>query len=152
MRGNSFRRTPRTISVAAAAVAVLGLAGCGIDDTEPGTSVSSSPTTSMTTSETTTTTVESTTTSEAPTFTDYEDPITPDLTTPPVPAYTPPPTPAFTPPPEPAYTPPPPAEGGSQYFANCSAARAAGQAPLYRGDPGYSSKLDRDGDGVACES
>ena len=37
------------------------------------------------------------------------------------------------------------------YFANCSAARAAGQAPLYVGDPGYRSGLDRDGDGVACE-
>jgi hypothetical protein len=29
--------------------------------------------------------------------------------------------------------------------------RAAGAAPLYRGQPGYSSRLDRDGDGVACE-
>ncbi len=37
------------------------------------------------------------------------------------------------------------------YFANCSAARAAGAAPLHRGDPGYRAKLDRDGDGVACE-
>lgn len=42
--------------------------------------------------------------------------------------------------------------GGAAYYANCSAARAAGAAPLYTGDPGYSSKLDRDGDGVACES
>ncbi|OLL75247.1 hypothetical protein Ae168Ps1_3647c [Pseudonocardia sp. Ae168_Ps1] len=39
----------------------------------------------------------------------------------------------------------------SAYYANCSAARSAGAAPLYRGDAGYSSKLDRDGDGVACE-
>ena len=30
-------------------------------------------------------------------------------------------------------------------------ARAAGAAPLYRGQAGYSSRLDRDGDGVACE-
>lgn len=37
-------------------------------------------------------------------------------------------------------------------FRSCAAARAAGAAPLYRGDPGYSSALDRDGDGVACES
>jgi hypothetical protein len=37
------------------------------------------------------------------------------------------------------------------YFANCTAARAAGKAPLYRGQPGYRSGLDRDGDGVACE-
>lgn len=37
------------------------------------------------------------------------------------------------------------------YYANCSAAKAAGAAPLYRGDPGYRAKLDRDNDGVACE-
>jgi hypothetical protein len=37
-------------------------------------------------------------------------------------------------------------------YANCDAVRAAGAAPLYRGQPGYSSKLDRDGDGIACES
>ena len=37
-------------------------------------------------------------------------------------------------------------------FANCSAAKAAGAAPLYAGSPGYAPKLDRDGDGVACES
>ncbi|MFE5337388.1 DUF1524 domain-containing protein [Isoptericola sp. NPDC056573] len=36
-------------------------------------------------------------------------------------------------------------------FANCDAARAAGAAPVHRGDPGYSSRLDRDGDGTACE-
>lgn len=41
---------------------------------------------------------------------------------------------------------------GVAYFPNCSAARSAGAAPLYAGDSGYSSKLDRDGDGVACES
>ena len=41
--------------------------------------------------------------------------------------------------------------GGGSSFANCSEARAAGAAPLYRGDPGYQPKLDRDGDGVACE-
>ncbi|MGV0745443.1 excalibur calcium-binding domain-containing protein [Mycolicibacterium sp. XJ870] len=37
-------------------------------------------------------------------------------------------------------------------YPNCAAARAAGVAPLYAGQPGYSSKLDRDGDGVACET
>jgi glucan-binding YG repeat protein len=40
---------------------------------------------------------------------------------------------------------------GSAYYPNCAAVRAAGKAPLHRGDPGYSSKLDRDGDGIACE-
>ena len=41
--------------------------------------------------------------------------------------------------------------GSGTYFANCSEARAAGAAPVRRGDPGYSSRLDRDGDGVGCE-
>jgi hypothetical protein len=41
--------------------------------------------------------------------------------------------------------------GGSVYYANCSAARAAGAAPVMRGAPGYSRKLDRDNDGVGCE-
>lgn len=37
------------------------------------------------------------------------------------------------------------------FYQNCAAVRAAGAAPIYAGSPGYSSKLDRDGDGVACE-
>ena len=37
------------------------------------------------------------------------------------------------------------------YYANCSAARAAGAAPVHRGDPGYAPHLDRDNDGVGCE-
>lgn len=41
--------------------------------------------------------------------------------------------------------------GGGVYFKNCSAARAAGAAPVMRGNPGYASHLDRDGDGVGCE-
>lgn len=36
------------------------------------------------------------------------------------------------------------------YYANCAAAKAAGAAPLHKGDPGYSLKLDRDKDGIAC--
>lgn len=36
-------------------------------------------------------------------------------------------------------------------FKNCKAVRAAGRAPIYRGDPGYSSKLDTDNDGIGCE-
>ncbi|WP_432488991.1 excalibur calcium-binding domain-containing protein [Kineococcus sp. SYSU DK018] len=41
--------------------------------------------------------------------------------------------------------------GGATYYANCTAVRAAGADPIRRGDPGYSSDLDRDGDGIACE-
>jgi len=56
---------------------------------------------------------------------------------------------AQAPAPAPAAVPAAPAPAA--YYANCSAAKAAGAAPLYRGQPGYSSALDRDGDGVACE-
>ncbi|WP_327096116.1 excalibur calcium-binding domain-containing protein [Nocardia vinacea] len=35
-------------------------------------------------------------------------------------------------------------------FANCDEARAAGRAPLFRGEPGYGPHLDPDGDGFAC--
>ncbi|MDG5748548.1 excalibur calcium-binding domain-containing protein [Qipengyuania sp. XHP0207] len=44
-----------------------------------------------------------------------------------------------------------PARSGDIYFPNCSAARAAGAAPVRRGQPGYGKHLDRDGDGVGCE-
>jgi len=37
------------------------------------------------------------------------------------------------------------------YYASCAAARAAHAAPIHRGEHGYTSELDRDGDGVACE-
>lgn len=40
---------------------------------------------------------------------------------------------------------------GSAYYPNCASARAAGAAPIRVGEPGYSRRLDRDGDGVACE-
>ncbi|MGO4583197.1 excalibur calcium-binding domain-containing protein [Arthrobacter sp. 2RAF6] len=44
-----------------------------------------------------------------------------------------------------------PVAPSSVYYANCTAARAAGAAPIYRGQPGYRPALDRDGDGIACE-
>ncbi|OHV27453.1 hypothetical protein BBK14_20495 [Parafrankia soli] len=55
------------------------------------------------------------------------------------------PTPSATPdqarPPRPATT----------SYQSCADARAAGAAPLHRGQPGYRSALDDDGDGTACE-
>lgn len=55
--------------------------------------------------------------------------------------------------------PPPPARNEqprgllspSTAYSNCAAARAAGAAPLQRGEPGYGEHLDRDNDGIACE-
>ncbi|HJV99762.1 MAG TPA: DUF1524 domain-containing protein [Arthrobacter sp.] len=38
------------------------------------------------------------------------------------------------------------------YYANCAAAKAAGAAPIFAGQAGYRSALDRDSDGIACES
>jgi hypothetical protein len=68
-----------------------------------------------------------------------------------------PPAPAAAPAAVPAPAPvrvapaPAPAPPAAVYYANCAAVRAAGAAPIHAGQPGYSSKLDRDGDGVGCE-
>ncbi|MEU2349888.1 DUF1524 domain-containing protein [Modestobacter sp. NPDC049651] len=69
----------------------------------------------------------------------------------PAPKPAPAPAPAPVPVPVPAPAPAPEPAQSATYYANCSAVRAAGAAPIYAGQPGYSSKLDRDGDGVACE-
>lgn len=45
-----------------------------------------------------------------------------------------------------------PASEAGVYYKNCDEARAAGAAPLIAGEPGYRPELDRDGDGVACET
>lgn len=37
-------------------------------------------------------------------------------------------------------------------FRSCKDARAAGYSDMKRGEPGYSPNLDRDNDGIACES
>ncbi|MBB5750149.1 DUF1524 domain-containing protein [Micrococcus sp. TA1] len=59
---------------------------------------------------------------------------------------------AQTPAPRKTYTPAPPTTAAATvYFKNCTAARAAGAAPVRIGDPGYARHLDRDGDGVGCE-
>ena len=44
-----------------------------------------------------------------------------------------------------------PRSSTSVSYKNCTAAREAGAAPVRRGDPGYGSHLDRDGDGIGCE-
>lgn len=64
------------------------------------------------------------------------------------------PKPPPPPPPPPAPEPDPveeaPGSGGDVYYENCDAVRAAGAAPIRRGEPGYRSGLDRDGDGQGC--
>ncbi|MCZ2859979.1 excalibur calcium-binding domain-containing protein [Blastococcus sp. VKM Ac-2987] len=61
------------------------------------------------------------------------------------PAPPPAPAPAAA---HPAYEPP---ASTDTFFENCDAARAAGAAPVMRGDAGYGSHLDREGDGIGCE-
>lgn len=41
--------------------------------------------------------------------------------------------------------------GGTVYYKNCGQARAAGAAPIKRGEPGYRRELDRDNHGIACD-
>lgn len=36
-------------------------------------------------------------------------------------------------------------------YKNCAAAKAAGAAPIRRGQPGYGKHLDKDSDGIACD-
>ncbi|MET3824445.1 hypothetical protein ABIC16_000138 [Sphingomonas sp. PvP055] len=36
-------------------------------------------------------------------------------------------------------------------WGGCNDARSAGTFPIYRGEPGYRTDMDGDGDGVACE-
>ncbi|MGY2004928.1 GmrSD restriction endonuclease domain-containing protein [Blastococcus sp. SYSU DS1024] len=48
--------------------------------------------------------------------------------------------------------PPDAATGPAPRYADCAAVRAAGAAPIHRGEPGFSARFDGDGDGVGCES
>lgn len=109
-------------AIAVLATGLLLLSGC--DNTEP----ASTPTTTA-----------ATTTSAAP----VEETAQAEVTTEEAPAA------EEAPPAEEA---PAPATTTRVHYSSCAEAKEAGAAPLYKGDPGYSSTLDRDGDGVACES
>ncbi|MFE7746364.1 excalibur calcium-binding domain-containing protein [Nocardia sp. NPDC057455] len=69
----------------------------------------------------------------------------------PAPTAVPAPPPAPAPTPTAAPAPPRPPSSASVFYPDCDAARAAGAAPLRRGEPGYRPQLDSDHDGVACE-
>ncbi|MXP29550.1 calcium-binding protein [Porphyrobacter algicida] len=36
-------------------------------------------------------------------------------------------------------------------YSGCDEVRAAGVAPLFSSEPGFSDRLDGDGDGIGCE-
>lgn len=153
MAGPKPPAKPTDVLVGCLILFVLLLCTCGglvvlFGDDEP-------PATSTTTTVTVTTTSTPTTTAPTPTVTT----TTTTTTTPPAPKASPEPEPAAPVAPvvptrttTPAPPPPPPSQpAAGTPFANCTAARAAGAAPVRRGDPGYGRHLDRDGDGVGCE-
>ncbi|MET3861682.1 hypothetical protein ABIE38_002618 [Dietzia sp. 2505] len=155
---NSRNFTPGClVLVALIGLLIFALAQCGGDGES---SVSPAPTTSDSSSERTTTpssrSTATTATSSTVPVTQSESAVAPveppqDQEAPPAPV----PTvdvpvvqdTAIIPPPPPQPVAPPVAAS----FSSCAEARAAGAAPLYVGQPGYSTKLDRDRDGVACE-
>lgn len=51
-----------------------------------------------------------------------------------------------------AADPTPTTTASSTYYKNCSDAASQGVYNIAQSDPGYRSALDRDGDGIACES
>jgi hypothetical protein len=80
----------------------------------------------------------------------------PTLTPTPSPQETEPPTsqpstPTSTDPTSTEPTSAPTTTGTAVVYKSCAEVRAAGKAPLHRGEPGYSAELDNNGDGTACE-
>ncbi|MFE5792144.1 excalibur calcium-binding domain-containing protein [Streptomyces sp. NPDC056503] len=137
------------------------------DDPKPAVTVTATATpTPEPTSESPTPTPEPTTETPTPTpepttaapTTRTPEPTTQAPTTPAPKPTTQAPKPAPTTPkpkPKPVQTTQPPETAEPEpeaYYANCDAVRAAGAAPIHAGDPGYSRRLDRDGDGVGCEN
>ena len=127
----------------------------GTSTTGPAPVPVSTPTASATEEPTTAPSIEP---SQGPTATPPESPTrtpTPTSTQQP---QSPTPTPTRAPTPTPTRTesvpttePTAPEATTAVVYQNCGEVRAAGRAPLHRGDPGYSSALDRNGDGVACD-
>nr|WSX49257.1 excalibur calcium-binding domain-containing protein [Streptomyces sp. NBC_00974] len=70
----------------------------------------------------------------------------------PVPSKAPSPAPSSAPvDPKPKSSPTPAPGPKDVTYKNCAEAKAAGVAPIHRGQPGYAKHLDRDNDGIACD-
>lgn len=162
-----YRTTAALKACTALVVTAILATGCGATTTTDTASSQATVTTTVTTKQTTAATPTATATASQPaalvsippkklatvvptTKAPSKKPTTKHTTTKPKPR----PVKTSTTPSKPKPTKPKPTKKPkpSVYYANCAAVRADGAAPIYRGDPGYSSKLDRDGDGVACEN
>ncbi len=143
----------RTLTIAGSVLAGFALLGLLGNCDGPSTGHSESTTTTVTTTVTTTYAPSTVTVTESPPATTVtETAEAPALTTEPWEAPEPSTAiPTTTPEsaPGPGLIGPLPS---STYYGSCAEARAAGAAPLRAGEPGYRPGLDRDGDGVACES
>ncbi|MYV89426.1 excalibur calcium-binding domain-containing protein [Streptomyces sp. SID1034] len=152
------RPAVRTLLISGLLGAVaLTTAGCQDDAAKPAKPAASSPAATPTQSATPSSPSPTGSRSASATPTHSATPAAPPVAATKAPVPKAPPKPRMT-----APVPPPPMNGGGNkgggskaggavYYKNCTAARAAGVTPLHRGDPGYDSHLDRDGDGVACE-
>jgi type IV secretory pathway VirB10-like protein len=159
---------PSVLKLGAVATVVLTLIGLvlfnplagGDDDTAitpaPSTEVETPPA-SESTPEPPETAPPTTTGTTGPTTTPTPRPTPEPTRTPTATTSTEPPSPEPSSPkqtPEPKLTEPttaPTTTTATVVYRNCAEVRAAGKAPLHRGDPGYSSELDRNGDGTACD-
>ncbi len=156
------RAAPAAVVAGGVGVAMLlaQIPGVGSDSSSTRSSTSRTPDPTYSTRTTTPTWETPSTTSQRPTTTTVTET-----------SYypTPAPTPTWTPTPETTtvYVVPPqvpqtstavpiaplvPGSGGDVYYRSCAAARAEGRSNIPIGAPGYRPGLDRDGDGVACES
>lgn len=162
-RGGFLKRGSIVIGAVIALCTLTACGGTSEAETPPETvTVTSSITETLTTTKTETTEVEPTTEESTTTEATTEpadvhiDPDTNpaanvDVDKPRRVASIPEPAPAPAPVQSQAPAPAPAPAPASTYYKNCSAARAAGAAPVYAGNPGYGKHLDRNGDGVGCE-
>lgn len=161
--GGLFKRGAMAVGAVIALGTLTACGGTSEAETPPETvTVTTSTTETATTTKTVTSTVEPTTEESTTTEATTEpadvhiDPDTNpaasvDVDKPRRVASIPEPAPAPAPVQSQAPAPAPAPAPASTYYKNCSAARAAGAAPVYAGSPGYGKHLDRDGDGVGCE-
>ena len=138
-----------------AAVSVCGISACSAPAEEE-TSVTQTVTATTTATSTSSTPTSS---SATPTSSSPEPaPSTPPPAEEPAPVenapqnfFAPAPAPEPAPAPAPAYEPAPAPAAPDMKFSSCKEALAAGYSHMTTGSPGYSTNLDRDGDGVACD-
>ncbi|WP_255574133.1 excalibur calcium-binding domain-containing protein [Austwickia sp. TVS 96-490-7B] len=159
--GESTSHRAKRIGIVGA-FAVLGLVSCvslsqGAGEQRPGQVAAATPSAAQTVTVTSTATVTSTVTM-SPTMTASSAAASTTSAAPAAPA----PAASEAPAPAPAPDEEADSQGGGHsganqqhpsgvYYRSCKEARAAGAAPIRRGQPGYRSGLDRDNDGIACE-